>query len=99
MDLKGYGGSRIDWDGTTLTITATNGAGRIGLFGEDGKNGLDHVTLTRDQIDQVIYKPGKAVLTNGLFEVQAGGRKMKVHFLRKHKDEFAKLAADLGATV
>lgn len=97
-ELKGYGGSAVSWDGTTLTITATNGAGRIALFGEDGKNGLDHVTLTKDQLEQVRYKPG-SIVANGLLEVTADGRTMKVHFLRKQRDGFAELARELGAEV
>lgn len=97
-ELKGYGGSAVSWDGSTLTITATNGAGRIALFGEDGKNGLDHVTLTRDQVQQVRYKPG-SMLANGLLEVTGDGRTMKVHFLRKQRDKFAELAKELGAEV
>lgn len=99
VELKGHGGSAVSWDGTVLTIRATNGPSRVALFGEDGSKGLDRVELTRAQIDGVRFKPGKSILTNGLLEVKADGRTMKVHFLRKHKDEFAAVARELGATV
>lgn len=100
-ELKGYGGSAISWDGTTLTIRATNGRGRVALFGKDGADGQDELHLTRSQIDRVEYKPGTAMITNGILKVKPVGqdRPIQIHFLRKHRKEFAGVARDLGADV
>lgn len=98
-ELKGHGGSRIRWDGERLTIEATSTAARVALFGKDGADGQDRVMLGRDDIDQVVYKPGTAMVTNGILKVTAGAKTYQVHFSRKYRREFADVARELGADV
>lgn len=100
-ELKGHGGSRIRWDGERLTIEATSDMGRVALFGKDGADGQDRIVLARDQIEHVEYKPGHAMVSNGILKVKAAGRDrpFQIHFLRKYRREFADVARALGADV
>lgn len=100
-ELKGYGGSAVEWDGTKLIIRATNGRGRVALFGQAGAAGQDKIELTRDQVENVEYKPGTAMITNGIMKVKIVDQKrpIQIHFLRKYRKEFADLARDLGAAL
>ncbi|WP_408895923.1 hypothetical protein ACJ5H2_13490 [Nocardioides sp. R1-1] len=94
--VPGYG-ITATYDGHTLTVEGKNKATRIALAGENHGDGP--VTVTRDQITNVTWKPAGR-LTNGNLSVHtAAGQRYQLHFLRKHQDGMQDLARQLGAQV
>lgn len=96
LTAQGYGVT-ASYDGQALTMEGTNKAARMALAGQHHAAGP--VVVDREAISEVTWKPAGR-LTNGNLQVftQDGGR-YQLHFLRKHTDDMAALARQLGAQV
>jgi hypothetical protein len=96
MKVDGYG-STAEFDGHTLTLTATNRASRVTLHGLDSK-GTDRAVIPVESITSVRLKDAGG-WTNGNLIIRTNeGRKYQTHFRKKQGEGFAELAAALDPT-
>ncbi len=88
---------RVWWDGSVLRVRGTTKAGRIALLGKEHDQG--DLVLGREEIAEVRFKaPG--LFTNGNLVLRdANRRKYQLHFRRKQRAQFERLARELGAAV
>lgn len=86
----------VDWDGTTLRARGTNKAAHTALRGQDHTEG--DLVLTSQQIASVTFKGANALVNGNVTITPTDSRRRYVlHFRRKQQEQFAALAADLGA--
>lgn len=97
MTIHGYM-IDVDWNDPTLTVTAKTGAARVALLGPGHKND-GPLVITRDQMATVTFKDANPLINGNLVITAADGAKYQLHFRRKQRDDFRKLADVLGATL
>lgn len=93
MEFSGYQ-IKIRWDGQTLRVRGLSKMARMALLGKEHGDG--DLWLQRDQIAEASYKaPG--LFTNGRVTIRdAGGRRYVLHFRRKQRAHFERLASELA---
>lgn len=91
--VPGYGITATYQD-DTLTVEGNNKAARMALAGQDHDKGP--VVIPRGAVQSVEWKPAGRITNGNLTVHTVDGRKVQLHFLRKHADGMAGLARALG---
>lgn len=89
MEFDGYM-IHVWWDGQTLTVRPNNGVARAALFGPN--RDAEQLVLPRVGIASVQLKDASALTNGNLIVTTTNGQKYQLHFRRKHRADFARLA-------